>query len=481
VRLAGTIAYSTVATGVSVAGGLLRNKIFATFLSLNLFGILATGQQSVALLGAVFAFGLPLGITTFAARLPTATRADRIVAVSRIVVLAMSAALAAALVLVAALAVDAALIARAITARGDLTLPVSILLLSTPFVVAESCLFALLEGMGRVRDIVRFRTVPVLIALPLYYALAASFGLTGVAAGILLNEALLTAYGLYLNRDLIALREETFRLGDVAGAILKVGAMSMAVGATWLLADFLVKRYLLATLGEASNAVIQSVARITDLYPTLALGWLTLHLFPLVAASTGDRAAVAAAVERTLMVAVALVVPVIVALFACRELVLEIAYTRDFAVAVAYFGVMLGTGIPKVVAWVLGIALLPMGWRRQWVYASGLYIVTYVGGVAGGLALALGMYAIPLGAGVAWAVQSAYTAVLFRRRGVPLSAALGWYGAGFAALTILVVAATWWLPLLGAAVLLYAGMMHRYGAFRELRDHWRALREPRAA
>jgi polysaccharide transporter, PST family len=479
-RMAGKIAYSSVATAVSVAGGLLRNKIFAAFLSLNLFGILSIGQQSLGLLSSLFAFGLPLGITTLAARIASKSQEEQLETVSRIVVLSFCASLVSGLVLGAILLIDPVAVSRAVTAKADYALPVGILLLSTPFLVAETCLFALMEGMGKVKEIVLFKIVPIFVTLPLYYVLASEFGLTGVAIGLLLSEFLLLVVALFLNRRLIQLRRSAFHVKEVFRGIIKIAVLSVAVGAGWLIADFLVKRYMLQTLGEASNGIIQSVAKITDLYPTIVLAWLTLHIFPTVARSIDDPSAIARALERTLIVAVAIIVPIILVLFAFRGLVLEIVYKKEFSVAVDYFGAMLVTGIPKVTSWVLGLALLPMGLKKQWLYSAMVFILAYLAGIKIGLELGFETYAIPFSAALSWCLQTGYTVFALRKSNVFFSATFMLYLLAFSFLTLLIAASILWLPLLLIAVFFYGVMIWRYGAFKELRTRYNEYRNRRA-
>jgi PST family polysaccharide transporter len=480
-RMAGKIAYSSVATAVSIAGGLLRNKIFAAFLSLGLFGILSIGQQSLSLLSSLFAFGLPLGITTLAAGVTGKSLEEQRETVSRIVVLSLGAALLSAIVVAVLLLIDASAISQAITARLEYAVPIGILLLSTPFMVAETCLFALLEGMGKVREIVLFKIVPVVITLPLYYVLASGYGLNGVAAGLLFSEFLLTGFALYLNRRLLVFQRSVLHVRTVFRAIIKIAVLSVIVGAGWLLADFVVKRFLLQTLGETSNGIIQSVAKITDLYPTIALAWLTLHLFPLIARSIEDPPAVARALERTLIVAVAIIVPIIVVLFAFRGIILELVYKKEFSIAVDYFGAMLVTGIPKVISWVLGLALLPMGMKKQWFYSTLVFIGSYLVGIKIGLDLGFEMYAIPFSMAVSWCLQAAYTLFVFHKSNVVFSAAFRGYLLGFVTLTVLIAISIVWLPLLIVVILMYGFMMHRYGAFNELRTRYAEYRDSRTS
>ena len=468
-RMPAKIVYSVIAASISIAGGVLRNKIFAAFLSVNLFGILSIGQQSVSLLFTLFAFGLPLGITTYAAQLLNQSDEGRRQAVSRIVILSVMLASCFGALLAFPLLLDPQYVSHAVTNESEYATAVVIILLSSPLMLIEICLFSIMEGMGRLRDIVIFRMVPVAVVLPILYVLVSTQHLIGAAIGLVVHEVALIVTGFFLLRKMLVLRRDSLRIASVFNEVFRVAVLSFIVGSSWLAVDFLVKRSFLATFGEVSNGIIQSVAKIADMYPTIALSWLTVHLFPVIATSLDDRDGALRAVERTSLVAVSMIVPIILFLFTFRGFVLEVLYKREFVLAVGYFGAMLTTGIPKVYSWVVGTALLPLGLRRQWLTASLFLILLYATLVPLGVVMGFEIYAIPVGLGVGQVLQAVYVVARMQSKGYRFSRTFWIQTAVYALLAVIFVGALFQPTLLIVATLLYIMFIYKFNLLNEIR------------
>lgn len=469
-RMSKKILLNVIAASANMAGGILRNKIFAAYLSISLFGILSIGQQSAGLLFTLFAFGLPLGITTLASELLRKDAREQASTVSRIVVLVLAAAGLFMVLLILAVMLDPYWISRAVTSKDEYALPVGIVLLSSPLMVVETCLFSIMEGMGMLREIVRFRIVPVVVSLPLIFLLVSHYYLAGAAVGLVLTELILIGNGFLLLRRFISCGHGAFQIASVVRRVMKVAVLSFLVGLIWMATDFITKRYMLGAFGEVSNSIVQSVAKITDIYPNIALSWLTMHLFPAVTTSAEDRSVVANIVHRTLLVAVSLVVPIVLVLFALRPFVLELLYKREFTIAVPYFGAMLVTGVPKVYSWVLGLALLPLGLKKQWFYSTMVFLAAYAASVWVSLSSNASIYSIPIALGAALCVQAGYTLLVLRKNGVTFGATFGAQTATFAAMTALFVASLYSTAALLVAGLLYVFVVVRYDLLSGLRE-----------
>lgn len=475
------ITYSITATSINVGAGLVRNKIFAAFLSVNLFGILSIGQQSTSLLFTLFAFGLPLGVSTYASHLVVKSRDEQIEEISRLVALVALLAAFAVVVLSFALLIDAEAISRLVTNDPSYALPIGVLLFAAPLMVIETSLYAMMEGMGNLRGIVTFKVIPSVVALPIIYVLAAKHHLVGAAAGLVVNEVLLVVTGMYVLRDSVVVRKSILRLRPAFISVFKVALLSVLVGFGWMLTDFVVKRSILGTLGEVNNGIVQSVSKITDTYPTVVLSWLTMHVFPLAAINKDDKVALASMLQRTLVVAMSLVVPIILILFAMRPVVLDLLYKHDFVIGSSYFGAALTTGIPKVYSWVVGVVLLPLGMRRQWFVSAMILSAVYAIGVWLGLQNDFSIYAIPVGLVLGLSAQAAYTLFACRKFGIVFGRSFTEQTGFFAALTVFFAIAVVHPYTLIPAALLYFVVLKRSGLLREIRDKLYAKRSEAAA
>ncbi len=469
-NLSRKIVYNGIATTVYTLSGLVRNKIFAVFLSINLFGILSIGQQSMSLLFTVFAFGLPLGISTLISQSTSLSKAEQSLRTTQVIILTLFVALSISIVLIIILMFDAESISVLITGSGNYVTPITIILFSVPFMVIEYCLFSVMEGMGLVRKIVLFRLIPSIVILPILYFLSSQYGLIGSSYGILINEVLLSIVGLILLSEFVNLSKQSFQISDTLVKIFKIALLSFAVGVSWLITDFLIKRYALIQTGEIANGIIQSIAKVTDLYPNIALAWLTMHLFPSLGGKKEDKSFIAVTIERTITISLAIIIPMVIFLFAFRPQILSIIYKKEFELATFYFGAMLLTGIPKVFSWVLGISLLPIGMKRQWFYSSMLYTLVFGVIAFAGLHSSLSFYAIPLALGLSLTLQAGFGLYIFKKSSIKFSKKFVEQLLYYIAITICLMAGLYNEVFIFPAILIYIIFGMRSKLFQEVFD-----------
>jgi PST family polysaccharide transporter len=402
------IIYNVTATAFNIAAGFLRNKIFAIYLSFTLFGILSLMQQSAGLLFTLFVFGLPLAFSTISAQQINESLEKQKEIISKMILLIFSIAFIAGIIIAVFLFYDSNKVSQIIVNNREYASGVAIILFSVPFMIIQNSLFSILEGKGLVKEVVFFKIVPAIIGLPIMFYCVYTYKLTGAALGLVLNESLFMLAGLYLLRKWFNINRKVIQFYNIIPSIFKIAFLSVAVGVGSLAADFVVKRYVLEVFGELENGIIQSISKITDLYPSVALSWLIVHLFPEVAKYHSDKQKICNIIERITFIAVVIVVPIIIILFTFRGTVLEILYKKDFIIASEYFGAMLAVGIPKVVAWVMAAALLPLNLKRHWFYASIIFIGFYAMGVWLGMKTGMGIISIPIAYGLALIIQILY-------------------------------------------------------------------------
>jgi len=463
------IIYGIVTTGIRTLSGIVRNKIYAMVLSLNLFGILSIGVQSSGLLFTFIAFGVPLGVTSVVSGLVTRPDKEQKAMVSRIVVLVMGIAVGVFLLISVVLLVEPELISQLITASTAYAVPISWILLATPLMVIENCLYSIMEGMGKLREIVLFKMIPAIVIIPILYFLTVRYFLVGAAISVFAHEFLLCVMAILLLRKLIAFDRDAFHVSEIFRSIFKVAVLSFTIGTLRLATDFIAKRYVLGTMGEAENGIIQSVSKITDLYPLISLAWLSMHLFPAIGAQKENAPAVARTVERTAVVAVVMIIPVILVLFAFRAQVLELMFKKDFLPATEYLGAMLASGILRIYALVLGVGLLAAGFRREWFTASLITTVVYFVGIWIGFFFHLGIYSLPLAFGVGLALQAVYAWFAFRKQLGTFDPRFVEQTLIFTLFTVLLVLSIFWTWMLLIIALGYILFLFRYNLIQETR------------
>lgn len=467
-RLAKKIFLSSFATSINILSGFLRNKIIAVYLSVSLFGILAISQQSVGLVFTVFAFGLPAGIAVFGAKLSTLPNTERQKAISKLLMLLFTLSLVLLILLLFVYTFYSEALTYAITGNKEYIFPIFIVLAAAPFMIIQNSLTSLMEGMGLVKQLSYFKIIPSLIIIPALFFAVVKYQLLGAAFGTLLTEVIFTVFALGVFYKYIVISKESFYFGEVVNEVLKVAAASAVVGAIWMLTDFILKRYLLEAFGKVDNGIVQSVSKIIDLYPTLVLAWLNLHLFPVLASSANDKKMVVTHLERTVLIAAALIIPIVISLFIFRALVLNILYQKDFIIAEDYFGSMLVSGIPKVITWVVGVALLPLGLKKEWFLTSLIYIIGYVILSFVGLKFGLGIQIIPFATVLALLIQFIAILFLLQKNNYRFTSNFLHQGLLYASITFFIFVAKFQIFFLILAGLLYFYLIYRQNLISEL-------------
>ena len=467
-RLAQKIFISSFATSINILSGFLRNKIIAVYLSVSLFGILSISQQSVSLVFTVFVLGLPTGIAAFGAKLSTLPEEEQKRLISKLLVLLFTLSSAVLTLLLIVYSFYAKVFSYAISGSEEYVLPIFIVLAAAPFMIIQNSLNSLMEGMGLVKQLSYFKIIPSLIIVPTLFFAVVQYQLIGAALGTLLSEVLFAVFALGVMRKYIALSQKSFHFGEVVGEVFKVAIASAVVGAVWMLTDFILKRYLLESFGKIENGIVQSIAKVTDLYPTIVLAWLNLHLFPVLASSNQDKKKIIVHLERTVLIAATLIIPIVLGLFASRVLVLNILYQKDFIIAEDYFGSMLVSGIPKVITWVVGVALLPLGLKKEWFVTSIIYIAAYIMISFVGLSVGLGIYVIPLSTTLALFIQFIAIIYLLNKNDYKFSSNFLHQGLLYTSITLFIFAAKFQIFFLILAGLLYFYLIYRNNLISEL-------------
>ncbi len=91
------------------------------------------------------------------------------------------------------------------------------------------------------------------------------------------------------------------------------------------------------------------------------------------------------------------------------------------------------------------------------------------------------MYAIPIASGAALCIQAAYVLVVYRRNKMPMGRSFMYQLTGFGGITVLLVAAVFWLPALLGVTVLFAIMAYRLGLLSDILDWINDLRAKTAA
>jgi O-antigen/teichoic acid export membrane protein len=418
-NLATSMAYFGSINVIAFCAGVIRQKVFAVFLAPIGLGALGLAASFFELFTTLVRLGAPVGfLREFTRSLSDGdrSRAARVFRdVQRIVVL-LALALGAAVTLVAPALTDHLF-------AGVLpwwTIPV--LAAAAPIALTGELRHSAINGLGQTRMLALATVVTVLLGLVVAVWLVATFELAGailqLAAGALI--ALLVSQG-FLSRIFRPTEHNPGRVpsSEARRAVAETFQVGTATAAKDLAATanlFVFRSMIVTRLGAFENGLYQGTMAVSHQYTTAILSGVFVYLYPRLVVLAGRPDSFARELSKSAGFALALVVPISLALIATRDWIVRIVFTSEFSGMIPLMAYSFSGDILTILVGVFRIALLASG--RAWLYivigllGEGLYLGAFLGGLrVFGLAGATRAY---LAAGV---MASALYGIVLARRG----------------------------------------------------------------
>jgi O-antigen/teichoic acid export membrane protein len=404
--------------------GLARAKVLAVELDPDGLGLYGQIFALLTALSALTGLGLGLGATKVLAA--ARARNDR-----RQIELALNVSLGLPIVVAVLLAVA---IAGSATALAPLLLKdervvlILVAALAVPFVALQGPLIHALQGF---RDVKGTQAASVIFAVVLTLATAVGavfFGLDGAIVAFLVS-AIAYAVILYLRlRAIVAPLEIRLRprrglsftaISDPAmRGMLAIGFASLTVGVVVGLGDLGVRTLLLRSFDEATAGIYQALSMMSNQFIGVIAAAVSFFIFTTVseAAAANDRGQAARRTDDAIRLGLLLTLPLIAAVGLLREQLVPILLSEEFKPMVDEMPLALTGDALRVVAWIAGASLIPLGLTRWWMTVAIVSAVAWVG-VSAWLVPERAVGGTMIGYVVFWAVAAGLTVIVLSRAG----------------------------------------------------------------
>ena len=404
--------------------GLVRAKVLAVELDPDGLGLYG---QIFALLFALSALtGLGLGLGTTKVVAAARARNDR-----RQIELALNVSLGLPIVIAVVLALA---IAGSATALAPLLLKdervvlILVAALAVPFVALQGPLIHALQGF---RDVKGTQAASVLFALALTLATAVGaifFGLDGAIVAFLV-AAVAYAVILYLRlRAIVAPLDIRLRprrglsiaaISDPAMRnMLAIGFASLTVGVVVGLGDIGVRTLLLRSFDEATAGIYQALSMMSNQFIGVIAAAVSFFSFTTVseAAAANDREQAARRTDDAIRLGLLLTLPLVAAVGLLREQLVPLLLSEEFKPMVDEMPLALTGDALRVVAWIAGASLIPLGLTRWWMTVAIVSAVAWVA-VSAWLVPEHAVGGAMIGYIVFWGVSAALALIVLGRIG----------------------------------------------------------------
>jgi len=330
--------------------------------------------------------------------------------------------------------------------------------LSIPFVAMQAPMQHVLQGLedasGQAMVNVAYGAVFAIAAVT--GALAA--GVKGAVVGLLVGNVALLALYLARRRQLVAPYE---RLGQAShkaalrkrlrtrekNELLRVGVASTVVLAMAAAADLSVRSVIQHRFGDGEAGRWYALLLLSSQFIGVITGSLSYFTAPLLSRikETRDFAQTRRVLDDSLRLTFGVMFPLLILIAVARSPLVDLFFSPKFHSLVEGLPIMLAADGFRLVAWTLGVALVPLGLTRHWLLIATVGLAAYVGGAyltVGDLGASGGA----IGWAALWALSGLATAGLLMVRRVwrpSLRTAMGFI-AGMCALGLAAILPTEW-------------------------------------
>ncbi len=408
------LAAALIGTGgtlVTVAFGLVRAKVLAVELDPGGLGLYGQIFTLLTIMSAVTGLGLGLGTTKFVAA--ARARDDR----SQLALaLNVSLGIPAVIALVGALAIAAASTGLApLLLDDDRVILILVAAAAVPFVAMQGPLIHALQGF---RDVKGAQLASVVFATVLTVATAIGAvvgGLDGAVVAFLAAAVVYTGVLLWRLRQTVALYAISLRpLQGISKAaitnpamrgMLAIGFASLFVSVVVGLGQIVVRTLLLKTFDDAAAGIYQALTMLSTQFIGVIVVAVAFFSFTTVseAEAIDDRSEAARRTDDAVRLGLLLTVPLVTLVALLRDELVPLLLSSAFEPMVRELPLALTSDLLRVVAWIAGASLIPLGLTRRWVAISLGQFFVFVGlsvwlvpdhGVRGTMIATVAMWAV---------------------------------------------------------------------------------------
>ena len=267
---------------------------------------------------------------------------------------------------------------------------VVLVLLGVPIAVAGLVYRSLLNGVQSVKQLTFARISADVISVGAFAALVVPFGVPGAALGLVSLHLL---YLLFISRGAwSAIKELSLpRFGAFRWQAVRMnmgfGVHGLVIAATTIFTSLLVSRWIITDLGLAESGIFGVALKVTSVYLGGLYAAANGYYFASIArAQTQDQ--LAAEIDNAIALYMVIVPPIIVGLMAGGDLIIRILFSAEFLPVAAILLVMLPGDALRLVAEIIGQAVLArkhfvlsaaimLAWAACYVLLVGVFMARY--------------------------------------------------------------------------------------------------------
>lgn len=403
------------ATGVTLLGSLVRGKFSAVYLGTTGLGVTAQLSTFTALVAAVAALGLGTGGVKLIAE--ARARGDD-GALRNLVSFLLLAPMTVGLAFFGVVCVLARPLSRMLLDSDRYAGLLVVASIAVPMGLMLGSFQMVMQGFERARRLASLSLISAVVTTIAAVPLTVHYGLKGAVASIPLTAAATLLAFCVREPWVLRLSLPPQRLTATHRSQLVVLAgAGLVVSVLAVVSDIGLRIATVHQLGVDDNGLYQPAQMLTSLVLAQMAAGVSMVVLPRISAQmTGGRHAEAlTTLERATRTSVVFVVTLVLVTESLREVFLLVFFDRAFLGVTDVLAVQLMAELPRFVASVFGVALLPAGLVRQWLVGG---VISNLARLLTGLALLpfVGLDALAIAVVVQWTIMAVYAAWVLRSR-----------------------------------------------------------------
>lgn len=184
------------------------------------------------------------------------------------------------------------------------------------------------------------------------------------------------AYTPYLKKNNLRFNFKFSR--NLLRTLMAIGLVSVLAGLIQQVTLLVCRIFTIKNFGIEGNGLLQSVVGLSNNYFTFIFITLTAYSFPKIASIKNNDVLVNNEINQNLRFITFIMVPLIIMVFAFKEVLVIILYSKDFSVIVSYLKFQLIGDFFKALGWVFGLWQIPKSRLKLWIGLELLYNVNLI-------------------------------------------------------------------------------------------------------
>jgi len=408
--LLSSVGYLGAVNAIAFGAGIIRQKVFAVLLGPAGLGAFSLAASFLELLTSLARLGMSTGLLgefTHSVTNADWSRAGRLFVDVRRIVIFVSVVLGLGVVLLTPV------IGHYLFAGVLPWWTVLVLAIAAPFVLMAQLCGSVVNALGRIRTLAIANVATVLIGLPVAVWLVATYDLAGAVAQLVTGAfvaLLISQSALYTVFRVSAHSPQLVSKREARAAVAAAFRVGLAEALYYAVATanfFGFRSVIVASLGTRANGIYQGSMALSRQYSGTISAGIFVYLYPRLVSLAKSPELFSRELSRAAGFALALVVPISLALIATRDWIIGIVFTGEFSPMLPLMAYTFCGDVAEVLVAIFRVALLASGSVRQYVLAGllaeGLYLGAFFGGLhvfglsgAAGAYLAVSVLSLPL-------------------------------------------------------------------------------------